>query len=113
MINWQLNLLLKSLEDKVPEVRIAAARSLGILGDERAEEALIVKLDKSSQELQKQMILALGKIGGKKAVEALIRKLEDKDPEIRKCAAESLGKLGDLQVSRPSSQIAWKTKFPK
>ena len=38
--------LIKSLDDKIPEIKIAAARSLGVQGDERAEEALIMKLNK-------------------------------------------------------------------
>ncbi len=93
--------LIKSLDDKIPEIKIAAARSLGVQGDERSEEALIMRLNKNPSEFQKQVILALGKIGGKKTVDVLIRKLEDKNPEIRRYTAESLGRLGDIQAEGP------------
>jgi len=63
----------------------------------RLKKPLSEKLNKSSPELQNQIILALGNSGSKKtaglnskkAAGALIRKLRDKDPRTSKVCSRS------------------------
>jgi HEAT repeat protein len=102
--------LIKILEDKNLEIKIAALYSLGILGGDKVEDALILKLNEISTlnplnradlEFEKQIIILLGNLESKKAIQILIRKLEDKNPKIRKFAVESLGKVKDPKAIDP------------
>lgn len=99
--------LIKMLEDKKLEVKIAALHSLGVLGGDKVEEALILKLNeistlnKADLEFEILIIILLGNFESKKAFQVLIRKLEDKNPGIRKSAVQSLGKIKDPKAIDP------------
>ncbi len=75
---------------------IYGAFLLGLLGDKRAVESLILKLkDNDDDEVRTNAVEALGKLGDKKAVESLIASLKDKVENVCIEAAKALGRLGD------------------
>ena len=85
------------------EVRVAAARSLAIVGPEA--HAAIPVLENALHDREMRVRLeaatALGRIG-RESVPALMRGLEDSDPEIRHAAAYGLGEVGrDAQPAIP------------
>jgi HEAT repeat protein len=85
------------------EVRVAAARSLAIVGPEA--QAAIPLLEHALHDREMRVRLeaatALGRIG-RESVPALMRGLEDTDPEIRHAAAYGLGEVGrDAQPAIP------------
>ena len=85
------------------EVRVAAARSLAIIGPEAhsAIPALDHALHDPEMRVRLDAAAALGKIG-RESVPVLMRALEDKDPEIRHAAAYGLGEVGlDAQPAIP------------
>lgn len=85
------------------EVRVAAARSLAIVGPEAytAIPALEHALHDREMRVRLEAAAALGRIG-RESVLVLMRGLEDKDPEIRHAAAYGLGEVGlDAQPAIP------------
>jgi len=85
------------------EVRVAAARSLAIVGPDA--QAAIPALDQALHERQLRVRLeaaaALGRIG-RDSVPVLMRALQDPDPGIRHAAAFGLGEVGlDAQPAIP------------
>ncbi len=60
-----------------PSVASAAARALGRLGDRRAVEPLMEKLDTPDRELLYNTIVALGNLRSKQAVESILEKVND------------------------------------
>jgi HEAT repeat protein len=85
------------------EVRVAAARSLAIIGPDA--QAAIPALDQALHERQLRVRLeaaaALGRIG-RDSVPVLMRALQDPDPGIRHAAAFGLGEVGlDAQPAIP------------
>jgi HEAT repeat protein len=96
---WQLQDV-SSLADDDPNVRQAAARALGELGDVRAVGPLIAALKDEDSRTHKAAAKALGEIGDP-AIERLIAALEDKDPPTREAAARALGELGDARAVDP------------
>jgi HEAT repeat protein len=93
--------LIKALEHKDPNVRKAAAKALGRIGDKRAVEPLIKALSDSDWEVRAAAAKALGKLGDLRAVEPLITALKDETIAVRECAAEALGKIGDSRAVEP------------
>jgi HEAT repeat protein len=85
------------------EVRVAAARSLAIVGPEAyaAVPALEHALHDREMRVRLEAATALGRVG-RESVPVLMRGLEDKDPEIRHAAAYGLGEVGpDAQPAIP------------
>ncbi|MDL1902704.1 HEAT repeat domain-containing protein [Anaerolineae bacterium CFX9] len=79
-------------------ISVAAAESLGYMGDERATEALIAILSdrlNTSEQLRDVSAEALGRIGDRRAYDALIEALMDESEWVRRAAAVALGELGD------------------
>jgi len=85
--------LIKLLGDNDWNVREAAARALGKIGDVRAVEPLIKLLGDRYQPVCKAAALALGDIGDTKAVEPLRKLLWDEQWYVREAAARALEKL--------------------
>ena len=79
-------------QDKDLDLRIAAARSLGQIGDPRAIDILVTCLKVDYDNIRQAAISALGEIGDS-AVDPLIACLEDDDDSISSAAAETLVKL--------------------
>ncbi len=72
--------LIKDLKDKDSSVRRHAIEMLGIMGDEKAVDALILVLEDKNRFVRQEAIVALGKIGGERVVEPLTQALgEEKD----------------------------------
>jgi HEAT repeat protein len=78
------------LDSEVPDVRLVAARAMGMLG---SDEGLRIALDGTSASNTRQRYLAalaLGAIGKPEGQEALARLLRDSDPDIRVAAATGI-----------------------
>jgi len=90
--------LLQALGDEAEDVRKAAARALGRIGDRQAVPPLIQALGDEDEDVRSAAAKALGRIGDPRAVPVLIQALGDGDEDVRKAAAEALGGIGDRQA---------------
>ncbi len=91
--------LIELLSDAEYKVRMAAATTLGEIGDEQAIEPLIESLSDTSKNVQRVSTGALINIG-EAAVPALLDTLIVKEQLARKWAAEALGSIGDASVAQ-------------
>ena len=73
--------LIKDLKDKDSSVRRHAIEMLGIIGDEKAVDALILVLKDKNRFVRQEAIAALGKIGGERLMEPLTQALEEEKDE--------------------------------
>ena len=71
-------------------------RALGYLGDPKALDSLLPKLDHTEAVLRHRTVEALGFIGEDKARPGLREALDDPEPNVRWEAAVALAKLGDI-----------------
>ncbi len=108
---WNAQRLADSLfsfgKDAVPEMtrylqssgryRPLIARTLGLIGDLRAEPALIQALSSASLELRLRSVAALGRAGSIDAVPHLVEALDDEDWRVRAQAASALGRRRDRE----------------
>lgn len=85
-----VEVLIAALDDAHPDVRAAAALSLGDLGDHEAVEPLIAALDNGVPLARQAAAMALGKLGAARAFEALAAQLREGPPDMRFQAATSL-----------------------
>lgn len=81
--------LSKALEDRYPTVRVAAASSLGELGDSSAADALIRAVDDPNLSVRVAALRALRSIDSPKARKALQRFGSSPDPRLRRAATGS------------------------
>jgi len=82
------------LSDADVWTRMAAARALGELHDERATEGLIATLSDTDGKVRELSAWALSEMKDARAVEALCRALlTDPQAEVRRTAAEALGEI--------------------
>ena len=87
--------LIKALGyEKNSDIRCAAAKALGELGDKQATEPLIAVLRDTEPGVRRTAAEALGKLGGTQAAESLITALQNSDSEIRKAATKALVNIG-------------------
>jgi len=91
--------LLEALEDKDPDVRIVAARSLGKMRLQAAEEALVAQLGKHEQAVSAR-IAAICIEMGTRTGPLLIRTLRDGKPKARFWAARILGEVKESRACR-------------
>ncbi len=91
--------LVELLNNGEYKVRMAAATTLGEIGDDQAIEPLIESLSDTSKNVQRVTTVALIKIG-EGTVSALLDALIGKDQLARKWAAEALGSIGDASVAQ-------------
>jgi HEAT repeat protein len=86
--------LLTALKDENSEVRLAAARALGEIGDPQAVEPLLAALKDQHSSVRRAAAEALGRISDVRAVEslpaALKNALKDEDRDVRRAAAKAL-----------------------
>jgi HEAT repeat protein len=93
--------LIVATKDRIQEIRMQAAKSLGQLGSEKAIEPLIALLKDEESYVRRKAAESLGQLGSEKAIEPLIALLKDKESSVRMHAAKSLGKLGTEKAIEP------------
>jgi HEAT repeat protein len=86
--------LTEAVEDEEPEVRLAAAKGLGVVGDDRALSPLISLLKDRQPEVRAAASLSLRQLGDSRAIDPLLRTLDDRDHNVRWQAAGALNALG-------------------
>jgi len=91
--------LLSALEDKDPDVRNVAARSLGRMKLQAAEEALVELLGKHDQAVSARIAAICIEMGPRTAP-LLIRSLREGTPKARFWAARILGEIKDTRAVR-------------
>jgi HEAT repeat protein len=91
--------LLAALEDKDPDVRNVAARALGKMKLQAAEEALVGLLGKHEQSVSARIAAICIEMGTRTAP-LLIRTLRDGTPKARFWAARILGEIKDNRAAR-------------
>jgi HEAT repeat protein len=91
--------LLRSLEDRDPDVRNVAARSLGRMKLQAAEEALVGLLGKHDQSVSARIAAICIEMGPRTAP-VLIRTLREGAPKARFWAARILGEIKDGRSTR-------------
>ncbi|MBE0568949.1 MAG: HEAT repeat domain-containing protein [Deltaproteobacteria bacterium] len=82
-------------------VRVAAARTLMVLGGPRAVEPLIKAMGSRDKPVREAAAWALRKIGDARALDPMIEALGDSHEPVRVAAALTLGKLGDGRAVEP------------
>lgn len=87
--------LTATLEDRVPEVRIAAAHALSDLDGAVAVSPLIRLLTDDNEDVRIEVIRILGKFTGEAVRHNLEILLKDPRPGVKRAAIEELGKMGD------------------
>ena len=86
--------LIKDLKDKDSSVRRHAVEMLGIIGDEKAVDALILVLKDKNRFVRQEAIVALGKVGDAKLVRPLTQALkEERDEFVKESIKKVLEKL--------------------
>jgi HEAT repeat protein len=86
--------LIKDLKDKDSSVRRHAIEMLGIMGDKKAVDALILVLKDKNRFVRQEAITSLGKIGGERVVEPLTQALgEEKDEFVQDSIRKVLERL--------------------
>jgi len=85
--------LILALNDEYKRVRIAAARALGEIGDNRSIGPLIAMLGDKDRDIRFISALNLGKIGDFRAIEPLTRACADEHCFVRITAKEALNRL--------------------
>lgn len=86
--------LIKDLKDKDSSVRRHAIEMLGIMGDKKAVDALILVLKDKNRFVRQEAIASLGKIGGERVVEPLTQALgEGKDEFVQDSIRKVLERL--------------------
>ncbi len=76
--------LIKELKHKDSSVRRHAVEMLGIIGDEKAIDSLILVLKDKDRFVRQEAIAALGKIGSAKLAEPLTQALNEEENEFVK-----------------------------
>jgi len=84
--------------EEAPEIRRAAAASLGDLVDARAVPPLTETLGGMEGEVRLAAVLALAKIADPRAVPRLLPLLSDPDGDVRTATVIALGMIGDRQA---------------
>ncbi len=97
-------LLVALRADSAVEVRMAAAKALGLLKSPKALKALEEALD-DDLTVRCRAISALGDIGDASSLPALLAMLKDPTPEVRYHASQSLAEIGHQNSRKPLEDL--------
>ena len=105
--------LIKAVNDSQPEVRYAAIRALGAIGEKRALGALTDQLAYYKKgEGAWSALEALARIGSTASVPLFRERLTDKDPFMRRAAMEGIGRAGDADSAEVLERAATVDEAP-
>jgi bilin biosynthesis protein len=86
------------IDDPDPGVRIACAKTLALIGDRQAVDAMFKQMDVESSPLVKQaMLLAIGQLGDKGILQKLIQQLNSPLEPISSGAGKAIAKIFQTQ----------------
>lgn len=92
-------LLIKMLNDRVPEVRKEAVLTLSFFKEPeqvaKSEQPLINALGDSKSEVQEEAARSLGRLGSKEAIPSLEGLLQSKNKNLQSAAIMAMGDIGD------------------
>ncbi len=100
--NQCVPILLKTLKDRDPQVRAAAA---GALHFAEATPQLIKAVDDNDEKVRAGAVTALGQIGDAASENALVAALGDVNPSVRSAAAGALGRIGSRTAIYPLTTV--------
>ncbi|KZX17136.1 putative phycocyanin operon protein Z [Methanobrevibacter cuticularis] len=92
------------LTNRNKNVKISAAKILGLIGDERAIEPLITTLRDNNKLVRREASTSLSQMG-EKAIDPLINILTDDDWKVRGAAAWALGGIGNERAIDPLNKL--------
>ena len=99
--------LIKAVNDSQAEVRYAALRALGAIGEQRAIAALTEQLAYYRKgEGAWSALEALARIGAPASVPVFRERLVDKDPYLRRAAIEGIGRAADAESAEALQRAA-------
>ena len=94
-----------ALKDPSPVVRAAAARAVGVAGDEGATTVLIRRVEQEDDEgVLAELLKAIGRLGAPQALNTLAKyaepggRLKRRTPHVRAAAIEGLGHIQTPEV---------------
>jgi len=106
--------LMAFLLDENAEIRSEAAIALGSIGDKKATNFLIERLQKEEDEWTKmQIIVALRQTNDSSVIPVLIETLRDDQEKVRICAARALRYMVPRQASLSEDYNKWKEWWEK
>ncbi len=102
--------LLRALSSRNPQTRAYAARTLGLIGTQRAFSPLVTMLAREGDDIiRMSLIEALGKLRDERAIEVLLPYLKRSEQKNRawfiRMTANALGCIGSEVVIRPLSEV--------
>lgn len=92
--------LISALSSRKKNIRLNAAKLLGVLDNPKAINALILTLRDNNKLVRREASTSLSRLGGD-AVDPLIGILDDEDWRVRGAAAWALGNLDDERAIAP------------
>jgi HEAT repeat protein len=108
-----LRLLDALRQDPANDVRCAAARALGKVGDPDAADPLVAALDEHESSLRAAAADGCGALKDKRAIDPLIQKLTDIVPEVRRSAHGALQAITGQDIDlEAASWRKWREKNP-
>ena len=105
--NWNLKKLIRVLQGKGSErAKVAAARTLGDLGDKRAISSLFLALRDKRATVREAAAQALGRISDERAIKPLISSLQDRDKYVRLEATRAMGIISYKELLEGHSSVS-------
>lgn len=96
--------LISALSSRKKNIRLNAAKLLGVLNNPKAIDSLILTLRDSNKLVRREASTSLSRLGAE-AVDPLIAILNDEDWRVRGAAAWALGNLNDEKAIEPLEEL--------
>lgn len=93
--------IIERLDDPDQDVREEAARALGRIGTEEAEDALLQELEDKDSSVKISAVRALGEMSSIRAVDKLVQALDQPSEELQQAALMALGNIDSPESSLP------------